>query len=367
MNLMRGRGAIVTTPAQMNLRGRGRGVPQTIQGRGVPFRAPDGFSVRGMAPPNNMPNAPACAMHSSRIMGPARGMPKRRDPPPPPPQDRISERAAPSGPRNSEGVPLGILVLVRATSDMTSNDKKLTMGTLKIVKSVLPAFKSIAITIKVESVNDRIIANAAAVNAMKNRGVTNLPALIGPDGGLVLGLVNIVQYLRNIADNGMLPPSAKKQAAGEQVDALEDYFEKEREAARALAETGGNQIAENESMDEEDTADIMSRFQEMSAKRNEMNERVQGRTSRLINNIKVGQRDGAPEGIMDRPARRARIPADSQKPRQPANASQNGSKPADAGEIDIEQFKKAFKNSEERSEQDDDMMAKFWENQTTSN
>jgi hypothetical protein len=228
---------------------------------------------------------------------------------------------APAGPRanlaaaDTGATPHKLYVKVVPPGDPDRDSQGITLDVLRYVHDHLPTFAQMGLAVKVHKVRAQDLRDGRLVALLKQRGITQLPALVTPHG-VYLGRAAIYNVydrnLREYAAYGRRGEDAVTGAAPD--DLLAGYFGGEMSFERA------EEDAETEEMGLGETGDMMDAYRHMMARREN-------------------------SGASRRPARTPRppLPADRRAapprpaaPTRPDNVAPGRRPPADAEEDEIQ-------------------------------
>ena len=204
--------------------------------------------------------------------------------------------------------------VVDSTIDPDAKSKKLTLELLKFVHQNLAAFKQMGVIMKVNKVGSADLRNPRLTDAMKRRGITNLPAVLTPNN-IYIGLGAIIDmYMRNlqehkaIAGRGMAAPQG---AVMEDEDLFRQFYGNEMTLEKAENDADDASIGDDEK-------DMMSSYREFMSKREQF--AASRQPPRAPQPRAPSQ---APRALPPQAQRAAPRPSQTSAPRQPATRVEN--------------------------------------------
>ena len=167
----------------------------------------------------------------------------------------MAHYAVPYGTRAGARVPADVdstvhTIYVKVGADDAKN-REITLELLKYIHSQKPTFAQMGLAVKISKVRSQDLQAPRLVEAMRERGITRLPALVTPKN-VFIGLKAIVDvYEQNIKEFDAVlrrrePPGAKKDEDDE--DDLTNYYRGEMESERDDADDDEKGIGEGGSM-----------------------------------------------------------------------------------------------------------------------
>jgi len=173
----------------------------------------------------------------------------------PPRRAPIGVRGAPTGPRadlsraDTSAVQHQLYVKVVTGADPDRKSREITLEVLRYVHSRLPMLQQMGLAVKVNKIRSQDLQNARLVEAMRQRGITRLPALTTPNN-VYIGFKEISDiYERNIKEYAAIGNRGERPVEGiVPEDDLDTFYKDEMTFERAEEDAQEAGIGESDDM-----------------------------------------------------------------------------------------------------------------------